>query len=75
MELWHLVNPRLDETIHKTTVEKFLKDFLYIAIDMNISKSFQLFIFTIFIDLLKLGDEHNDKEENQKSLKYLEEAQ
>jgi len=34
-----------------------------------------LSLFRIVLDLLKLGDEHNDKEENQLSLKYLEEAQ
>lgn len=38
LELWHLINPRLEETISKSIVSDFLKDLLYIAVDMNISK-------------------------------------
>ena len=38
LEMWHLINPRLDETIPKQSVELFLRDLIYIAIDMNLSK-------------------------------------
>lgn len=38
LELWHLINPKLEETVPKATVENFLKDLTYIALDMNLSK-------------------------------------
>lgn len=38
LELWHLINPKLEEYVSKDTVTKFLNDLLYIALDMNLSK-------------------------------------
>ena len=61
MELWHLVNPKLEATVGKQMVADFLKDLCYVAIDMN-------------VNLLKLGEEqgHEDK---KSAMAYLEEAQ
>ena len=36
-ELWHLINPKLEETIAKSLLEVFLYELCYVAIDMNIS--------------------------------------
>eukprot|EP00347_Sterkiella_histriomuscorum_P014349 403361212 len=60
LEMWHLINPRLDETVSKGTVEMFLRDLIYVALDMN-------------INILKAGDE-NEHPEKPKALQYLEEA-
>ena len=38
LEMWHIINPKLEEFINKQTVNKFLADLLYVAIDMNLSK-------------------------------------
>lgn len=38
LELWHMVNPKLEETISKNIVENLLKDLTYVAVDMNYSK-------------------------------------
>ena len=37
LELWHLINPKLEDTVSKEVVETFLQDLCYIAVDMNIS--------------------------------------
>lgn len=36
--MWHLLNPKLEETISKNNLEEFLYELCYVAIDMNISK-------------------------------------
>jgi hypothetical protein len=71
LELWHLINPKLEETISKATVEQFLRDLAYIAIDMNISKS--LTRINIHIDLLKMADD-NDDHLKKKAIDYLDDA-
>ena len=38
LEMWHLLNPKLEDTIPKAMVEQFLRDLSYIALDMNHSK-------------------------------------
>ena len=38
LELWHLLNPKLEETVSKASVEQFLRDLTYIALEMNLSK-------------------------------------
>ena len=38
-ELWHLINPRLEDFVTRQVVESFLNDLIYIAVDMNLSKS------------------------------------
>lgn len=38
LELWHLINPKLEQTIPKAQVEAFLRDLCYVALDMNHSK-------------------------------------
>lgn len=38
LEMWHLINPKLEDSVPKERVEQFLKDLTYAAIDMNISK-------------------------------------
>jgi hypothetical protein len=37
LELWHLINPKLEETVPKAAVEAFLRDLTYIALEMNLS--------------------------------------
>lgn len=36
--MWHIINPKLEESVPKAAVKDFLDDLLYIAIDMNLSK-------------------------------------
>lgn len=46
LEMWHLINPKLEEFITKAQLQAFLEELLYVAIDMNLSKShlrYQLF--------------------------------
>ena len=49
LEFWHLINPKLDETIGKDVVAVFLKELTYIAIDMNISNIYNI---NIAVDIL-----------------------
>ena len=37
-DLWHLINPKLEDFVTRDAVEQFLKDLIYIAVDMNKSK-------------------------------------
>ena len=36
VDLWHLINPKLEQTIPRDQVIELIKDLIYIAIDMNI---------------------------------------
>jgi hypothetical protein len=38
LEMWHLINPKLADTVTKDQVNTFLTSLCYIAVDMNISK-------------------------------------
>jgi len=67
LELWHILNPKLEETVSKSSVEQFLKDLTYIALEMNLSKRFSITV----ADLLKHADE-NDTEEKKKAIDYIE---
>lgn len=37
-EMWHLINPKLADTVSKDQVKLFLTDLAYIAVDLNICK-------------------------------------
>ena len=37
LELWHLINPKLEESLSKDVISGFLSDLAYIAVDMNLS--------------------------------------
>jgi hypothetical protein len=41
LEMWHIINPKLEENVSKQAVQAFLEDLLYVAIDMNLSKCLQ----------------------------------
>ena len=43
MEMWHIINPKLEESVSKATVKEFLQDLLYVAIDMNLSKTLRIY--------------------------------
>ena len=49
-ELWHLINPKLEETVPKQAVVDFLNDLAYIAIDLNLSKT--KFQYLYFLEVL-----------------------
>jgi hypothetical protein len=38
LELWHMINPKLEEQIDKKDLSRFLDELAYVAIDMNLSK-------------------------------------
>ena len=37
LELWHIINPKLDDHVTPGQVKAFLDDLLYVAIDMNLN--------------------------------------
>ena len=36
MDLWHLINPKLEQTIPRDQVVELIKDLVFIAVDLNI---------------------------------------
>lgn len=53
-ELWHLINPKLDDFVTKEQVAAFLNDLCYVAIDMNYSKFVDSYI-TLYFRSFEIG--------------------
>lgn len=35
LELWHLLNPKLEDKVSKSKVEAFLNDLVYVAVNLS----------------------------------------
>ena len=52
LELWHLINSKLEDEIPKDQVVTFLNDLLYVAIDMNLSKVLWFLLWYRYLEAL-----------------------
>ena len=60
LEMWHIINPKLDDHVTPGQVKTFLEDLLYVAIDMNLN--------------ILNANEGDNSAESQKAKNYLEEC-